>query len=297
MQNTHQDPKPSCFRSRRKFLHRGLWTVGAITSATIGLSVYGYVEASYIRIHEQTIELPRLPASFDGMKVAVLGDFHHSSLVSLDFIRGTVSMAETLQADACALVGDFIHYGKTSHQHLLPCLRVLSQLSGSLGVYCVPGNHDLHLNRDLYHSEVAKTSLTDLTNRAVPMRRNNETLWFAGVDDLWWGTPDQESALANVPADEAVILLSHNPDFAEDFPDPRVDLILSGHTHGGQAHFPWIGSPWIPSKYGDKYRHGLVEGPQSKVFVTRGIGETGIPIRVNSPPEINLLTLKKSESD
>ena len=87
------------------------------------------------------------------------------------------------------------------------------------------------------------------------------------------------------------MLLCHNPDYAEAAPDARVGLMLSGHTHGGQVYLPVLGSAWLPSRYGDKYRRGLVQGPASKVFVSRGLGEAGVPLRVNAPPEINLLTL------
>jgi predicted MPP superfamily phosphohydrolase len=143
----------------------------------------------------------------------------------------------------------------------------------------------------VYRNAINSTSLTDLTNRAVCVSAGKDELWLAGVDDLWWGKPDLDLALREVPAGAEVILLSHNPDFAEVSPDPRVGLMLSGHTHGGQVYLPVVGAPWMPSRYGDKYRAGLVRGPASQVFVSRGLGESGIPLRLNSPPEINLLTL------
>ena len=90
------------------------------------------------------------------------------------------------------------------------------------------------------------------------------------------------------------MLLSHNPDFAEDYPDERVGLMLSGHTHGGQIYLPGCGSKWLPSKYGTKYRGGLVRGPASQVFISRGLGEAGVPMRMNVPPEINVLTLARA---
>jgi predicted MPP superfamily phosphohydrolase len=120
---------------------------------------------------------------------------------------------------------------------------------------------------------------------------NSETLRLAGLDDLWWGKPDLDAALEDVPTGEEVVLLSHNPDFAEEHPDPRVGLALSGHTHGGQVYLPLLGAPWAPTRYGEKYLAGLVRGPASQVFVTRGLGEAGVPLRFNCPPEINLLTL------
>ncbi|MEO2088030.1 MAG: hypothetical protein ABGY75_00830, partial [Gemmataceae bacterium] len=151
--------------------------------------------------------------------------------------------------------------------------------------------YDLPDGVRLYREAVAGTGITDVTNRAVRVPLGSESLWLAGVDDLWWGKPDQAAALGEVPAGAAVVLLSHNPDFAELHPDPRVGLVLSGHTHGGQAYLPGVGAAWLPSKFGDKYRAGLVRGPASAVYVSRGLGEAGVPLRLNCPPEINLLEL------
>ena len=105
------------------------------------------------------------------------------------------------------------------------------------------------------------------------------------------GEPDVAAALKDIPENAAVVLLSHNPDLAEEQADERVGLILSGHTHGGQIYLPGMGTTWLPSNYGEKYRCGLVQGPASQVFISRGLGESGIPLRLNCPPEINLLTL------
>jgi predicted MPP superfamily phosphohydrolase len=149
----------------------------------------------------------------------------------------------------------------------------------------------------VYRDAIRQTPITDLTNRAVRLTAGGESLWLAGVDDLWWGKPDLHAALRGVPDGSAVVLLCHNPDFAEDAPDGRVGLILSGHTHGGQAYLPGLGSMFLPSKYGDKYRCGLVRGPSSQVYVSRGLGEAGVPLRLNCPPEINLLTLASASSD
>jgi len=128
-------------------------------------------------------------------------------------------------------------------------------------------------------------------NGAETISLGGDHLWLAGVDDMWWGRPDLNLALDDVPAGAAVVLLCHNPDFAEARPDGRVGLMLSGHTHGGQVYIRGLGSRWMPSRYGDKYRHGLVQGPASSVYISRGLGEAGIPLRVNAPPEVCLLTL------
>jgi hypothetical protein len=123
-------------------------------------------------------------------------------------------------------------------------------------------------------------------------------LCLAGVDDLWEGYPEYHMALDGVPKSMPRILLSHNPDVAE---EPRfladrwrVDLMLSGHTHGGQIRIPGLGTPMIPSRYGQKYASGLVQGPGCPVFVCRGIGTTIMPLRLGVPPEIAVIELKSA---
>ncbi|CAN5225927.1 metallophosphoesterase [soil metagenome] len=254
-------------------------------------TAYGFWEASQIRIRRQTIALPRLPDAFAGKTIAVLADFHHGPFVSLAFIRSAVAMAQNLAADAYVLVGDFAHKGTHTTVQLPPCLEVVSQLRAPLGVFAVPGNHDMQNGGSVYRELIRTVSLTDLTNRSVRLTVGTESIWLAGVDDLCWGKPDLAAALRDVPPQASVVLLAHNPDFPEENPNRRVDLVISGHTHGGQAYLPAVGTVRMPSRYGDKYRGGLVQGPASQVFVSRGLGEAGVPLRLNCPPEINLLTL------
>lgn len=276
---------------RRKFFRRAAWAGGLLLGGTGAGVSYGFWEASDIRVRRQAVPVSRLPAGFRGTTVAVLGDFHHGPLVGLPFVREAVRIANALNPDLVALVGDFAHRGNKADVELPPCLDALSALRAPLGVFAVPGNHDMQAGGRVYREVVAGTPLADVTNRNRRVVRNGDELWLAGVDDLYWGRPDLAAALAGIPAGAAVVLLSHNPDFAEESPDARVGLVLSGHTHGGQIYLPVAGSPWMPSRYGAKYRHGFVRGPASGVFVTRGLGEAGLPLRVNAPPEINLLTL------
>jgi predicted MPP superfamily phosphohydrolase len=290
MEEIASGPKPT----RRKFLRRVV-RGSAVLAGVAGLGTgYCFWEASQIRIRPQTVSLPRLPDAFIGKTIAVLADFHHGPFVSLEFLRRATALAQSLAADAYALVGDFAHKGTHAQEQLPPCLEVLATLQAPLGVFAVPGNHDMPEGGRVYRDAIRTTSITDVTNRAMRVVIGSDSLWLAGVDDLWWGKPDLAAALQEVPQDAAVILLAHNPDFAELHPDSRVSLILSGHTHGGQAYLPGVGTAWMPSQYGAKYRGGLVAGPASPVFVSRGLGEAGVPLRLNCPPEINLLTLARS---
>jgi predicted MPP superfamily phosphohydrolase len=276
--------------SRRAFLRRSaLLTLGA--SAAFASVGYGFWEASQIRLVRQTIALPRLPRIFAGKTIAILTDFHRGPFVSLRFIREAVALASSLKPDLIALVGDFTQKGPDASEHLTECLSAVSKLKAPMGVFAVAGNHDHQIAGHNSGQFVSLEPLNDLTNRATCLTLAHQNLWIAGVDDLLWGRPNLKKSLRGIPDNEAVVLLSHNPDLAEVYPDERVDLILSGHTHGGQIYVPGLGAPWLPSRYGAKYLAGLVQGPQSQVYISRGLGESGIPIRLNCPPEINLLTL------
>jgi predicted MPP superfamily phosphohydrolase len=278
--------------SRRSFLRRSVkLALGATAVAGLSAVGYGFWEANQIRIARQTIVLPRLPKAFAGKTIAILSDFHHGPFVGLRFIREAVSLAASLKPDAFALIGDFADKGTDPGVELPQCMEALGKLHAPLGVFAVAGNHDHQVEGAVYGAPVVLEPLTNLTNRAECFTMGGQNLWLAGVDDLLWGLPNLKKALAGIPDNEAVVLLSHNPDLAEVYPDDRVDLILSGHMHGGQVYLPGIGAPWVPSMYGQKYCSGLVQGPASQVFVSRGLGETGIPLRMNCPPEINLLTL------
>ena len=279
--------------SRRKFIGRTA-LLGA--AGVLGPTAYGFWEANHIRITRHDVTVPNLPQPFAGKTIAVLADLHHGPYVGLDFIRKAVRLTNELKPDLIALVGDYAHTGGKTHIELPPCLEALSELTAPLGVFAVPGNHDMKSGGEIYRELIATTPLLDVTNMNRPVTLEGEHLWLAGVDDLWWGKPDLARALLGVPAGAAVVLLSHNPDFAEQKPDPRVGLMLSGHTHGGQVYLPCYGSPWLPSRYGEKYRQGLVQGPASWVFVSRGLGEAGVPLRMSAPPEICMLTLRCQES-
>ena len=290
------EPPPTIAKplTRRKFLRRTLWCGAALAGVGGSGTAYGFWEPTQIRIRRRAIALPNLPPAFVGKTIAVLADFHHGPFVGIEFIRRAVELAQSLKADAFALVGDFAHKGTHTAEQLPPCLAALSHLQAPLGVFAVPGNHDMQNGGQVYRDAIRDTPLTDLTNRSIRVTLGADSIWLAGVDDLWWGKPDLKLALRGIPDGAATVLLAHNPDYAESSPDDRVGLILSGHTHGGQAYVPGLGTAWTPSRFGDKYRCGLVRGPASQVFVSRGLGEAGVPLRLNCPPEINLLTLAPS---
>lgn len=276
---------------RRKFLKgTGLATLGLAAAST----VYPFLEAKWCRVMRQIIPLPNLPASFRGTTIALLADIHHGPFVPLAYIRHVVALTNSLQADIVVLVGDYVH----RHDHYIaPGIEELGKLQGALGRFAVRGNHDnqnyhgAHNFRPLSRAALADAKLPDLNNSGVWIERGSARLRICGVGDLWTDRQDLRTALGDATERDAVVLLSHNPDFVETIRDCRVGLVLSGHTHGGQIVLPGYGAPVVPSRYGQKYLYGLVQGPSCPVFVTRGVGTVTPPVRFNCRPEVVLITL------
>lgn len=272
--------------NRRTFLKAALATA---IPAPVAAASYGLAEASWVRVERPTLPLPRLPRSFDGLRVAFLADIHHGPFVSLDFVRGVVRTTLNLQPDLILLGGDYI---SKDAEYAAPCFEVLGGLRAPLGVYGVLGNHDHWHGPAETRAGMKDAGITELTNTGVWLTRGKDRFRLAGVDDLWRGTPDVSAALGDASAADACLLVSHNPDVAETLRDARVGLMLSGHTHGGQVVVPGYGAPIVPSRYGQKYLKGLVEAPVTKVYVSRGLGTVSPPMRFGSRPELTLLTLR-----
>jgi predicted MPP superfamily phosphohydrolase len=274
--------------NRRTFLKAAL---AATVPAPVVAASYGLVEASWVRVERPTLPLSRLPQEFDGLRVAFLTDIHHGPYVSLDFVRGVVRTTLNLQPDLILLGGD---YSSNEAKYIAPCLDVLGALRAPLGVYGVLGNHDYWHGLAETRAGLKAAGITELTNAGVWLARGGSLFRLAGVDDLWRGKPDVAAAVGEATAADACLLVSHNPDVAETLRDPRVGLMLSGHTHGGQVVVPGYGAPIVPSRYGQKYLRGLVDAPVTRVYVSRGLGTVSPPMRFGCRPELTLITLKSA---
>jgi predicted MPP superfamily phosphohydrolase len=270
---------------RRKFLKRaGLAALGTMAAG----GVYPFLEARWARVVRRTIAVPNLAPPFRGTAVALLADVHHGPFVPLDYIRHVVAMTNALRPDIVALAGDYVH---RHDSYIAPGIAELGRLRAAMGRFAVRGNHDNQGCQLLSQAALAEARLTELNNRGIWLERRGARLRICGVADLWTDHPDLDAALGDATEDDAILLLSHNPDFVETIRDPRVGLVLSGHTHGGQVVLPGFGAPIVPSKYGQKYLYGLVQGPSCRVFVTRGVGTITPPVRFLCRPEVVLITL------
>lgn len=274
--------------NRRTFLKYGTGAAVAAPAAALG---YGLFEAGWFRIARQTIVLEGLPPAFDGLTIALLTDLHHGRYTSLHYIRTVVAATNALRPDVIALGGDYAHAGR---RWLPPCFETLAGLKARLGVFGVLGNHDHWYSTAITRESMRRAHIAEVTNGGFWLLAGGSRLRIGGVDDYWEGVQDLPAALGDARAGDATVLLCHNPDFVETITDRRVGLVLSGHTHGGQIVLPGPYAPYVPSRYGTKYLHGLVRTPHTQVYVSRGLATVGPPVRIGARPEIALLTLTTS---
>jgi predicted MPP superfamily phosphohydrolase len=157
----------------------------------------------------------------------------------------------------------------------------------------VLGNHDVKSDPNLVEGLLRAVGIQVLANQSVPIEGNGTRLWLSGVNDPLEGKPDLAQTLHSVAPDEPVILLAHEPDYADHVVRYPVDLQLSGHTHGGQIRVPFLPPGYLPP-LGRKYVWGLYKIGGLTLYTNRGLGTVNVPVRMNCPPEITLLTLRRS---
>ncbi len=241
-----------------------------------------------VRTTRSVVELPHLPSAFEGATAAFLTDFHCGPLTPPAYLHRVVDETDRLEPDVIVLGGDYVTRGA---DHVRPVIRILRRLRAPLGVYGVLGNHDYRDDPEVMRSALKRAGVVDVTNSGCWLTRDGSRIRIAGVGDLREDKQDLPAALAGVKEGDAVILLSHNPDFAMSLTDRRVGLMLSGHTHGGQIRLPGLGPLMTRSRYGRYLVSGLVSFDTFQLYISRGLGTVGIPLRYQCPPEVALLTL------
>lgn len=276
--------------SRRRFLALSLKNFAGLTVFGGAMAGFG---AYHCVVNRREIFIDGLPPAFSGFRIALMSDFHHSPWIPASHIAKAVQLANSLKPDLVALTGDFVDCGR---QWAPGCMAELSKLRARYGLVGVLGNHDhARAAGPTVRDAMVRAGITDLTNRGIVLHRDGAALHVAGTGDLWRDDQHLHIALSAARRPGSVILLQHNPDYAEHITDDRVGLMLSGHTHGGQCVFPVIGPPILPSKFGQKYASGLCRGPLAQVFVTTGVGGSFPPIRFRCPAEVALLTLRRGK--
>jgi predicted MPP superfamily phosphohydrolase len=274
---------------------RAYWPLlGAALLSAMALVLWAvWIEPDSLTVKATTIAIPHWPSGFAPFKVAALSDLHVGAPhITLEKVREVVRRTNEQQPDLIVLLGDYVIQGIVGGTFTEPATfaEILQDLRAPHGVYAVLGNHDLWLGGEQVTRAFERVGIRVLTNDAVRLERQGQTLWLAGLGDVFSRQHDLEKTARAVTTADPILAITHTPDIFLLLP-PQFILTLAGHTHGGQVNLPLLGRRVVPSDYGEKYALGFVEEGTRRLFVTPGIGTSILPLRFRVPPEISVLTI------
>ena len=260
-----------------------------VAAVAVGVTAYGAVEAATPAVTRFEVSSPQLPQEFDGMQVALITDLHAGAVRSAAFTRQVVDLTNAAHPDLVVIAGD-LEDGTAARY--APEIAPLADLEAPLGVFVTTGNHEMYRDTANWVTAFEEVGLTVLANKAVPLERDGATITVAGVHDLvgegeW--APDFDAALGATDADAFTLFVAHQPLAALDIEGRGVDLQLSGHTHGGQM---WPINYLVPLQ--QPMLEGMATVAGTTVVTSRGAGEWGPAVRVAAPPEVPIVTLRRS---
>lgn len=272
---------------------RGRWrqSLAALLKAAL-------LEPHQCEITRQTVALAKLPREFAGFRIAQLSDIHHSPFLSEEEIAAAAARVNELQPDLIVLTGDYISHERS---YIAGCARALSNLRAPHGVWAVLGNHDHWTDGAQMAAALSAQGIRVLNNEHVRITRGAAYIQLLGIDDLLVKRANLPLALAGTRDDETRILLSHNPAIIRQAARAGIDLVLSGHTHGGQINWRLLtgreeqqGARW--RRRSRRLMRGYARLGTTQLYVNRGLGTVVLPLRYGCPPEITLLELTSGAS-
>jgi predicted MPP superfamily phosphohydrolase len=277
----------------------GRATAGAMLAIAVSVLSLGYLGARNLVVRRVDVEVPRLAPEFDGLRIAQLSDLHVGPHTSRHFLQRVVDATQALAPDLIAVTGDLID---DRAEDVAVYAKALGSLQAPLGVFMIPGNHDVYagweeVEKGLRHAELG----TVLVNDLHVVQRGAATIALVGTGDPAGGArgssraaPDVERALARVPEGATVIAFAHNPALWPALAARGVALTLSGHTHWGQFALPrrgWsLASPFLD------HAMGAHMDRESLLYISPGTGYWGIPFRIGASPEVTLVTLRSGHT-
>jgi uncharacterized protein len=259
-------------------------TAVAVGTAT-GAAAQGFAyERHRLQLVEADLSLSGLPSAFDGVRVGFITDLHHSPFVGLDEIQRAADLIANARPDLILLGGDYVT--DRDRRYADPCAEVLAHLEAPLGVFAVLGNHD---DERYVPAALSSRHIVVLRDEWTAITRRTDRLALAGVRFWTKGVPDIARALRGLTG--PALLAAHDPRRIVEAAALDVGGVLAGHTHGGQIVLPGLGAlaaRKFPIAFG-KYRRESTD-----MFVSRGVGTVIVPVRIQCPPDVALVTLRRS---
>lgn len=278
--------------SRRRFL-RGVALSAALGCVSVASANSGDAapERRRLRVARISIDLPHLPPALDGFRIAQISDLHLEPFTKARHIHETVDTCNALAPDLVAMTGDFV----TNNTRAVGLLaELVSQLHAPSGIFACLGNHDFWSGHEAVVKALKERRIPVLRNETRRVHTDRGVLQLAGMDSRYMGRPDLRHTLSNWKQDQPLVMMMHEPDVADDLAAAGVKALqLSGHTHGGQLRL--MGLPPLAfrrARWGKKYLAGRYDVGSVQLYVNRGIGCVGLPLRVLCPPEVTEITLR-----
>lgn len=252
-------------------------------------------EPSWMDVKEISLNLPRLAKPFSGLRLVQISDLHFGGWMTTEYLIEIVQMVIDQVPDLVVITGDFVmgyDHAPQIFEKLGELAETLKALSDRFPTFGVLGNHDYWLNRNSVVNMMHLAGIKDLSNGVQTIKRGDEVLHIAGVDDVMLRQERMDQVLSQLPAEGCAILLAHEPDYADSSARTgRFDLQLSGHSHGGQVVLPFVGPPVLPYM-ARKYPSGLYKVMEMYQYTNRGVGMTVPYVRFNCRPEITVFSLE-----
>lgn len=267
--------------NRREFLKASLLGIPAF--------MLGGESKDEPKVERVKIKIKNLPEPLKGLNIALISDIHSGVFMTREEMEKLADILNNLNPDLILMPGDFV---TSDPEEIYPLIEAFKDIKAKYGIFATLGNHEFfRRGQDKIAKAIESIGFRVLRNQSEKVNINGEHFYIVGIDDLRYGA-DLDRALKNVDRERFKILLSHKPYDFPKFARYQIQLTVSGHTHGGQIVFAKIDDIYIaPASLVSRFISGHYKLGDSHLYVTRGVGVVGIPIRINCPPEITNITL------